>query len=136
MARPSASAVPRRRPPPAHPWARHRPIGAPHALSSTTKTVTTEPTPAPPPGPPTAPANPPRPPPGPALDVAPAFLADPLGTLELLAAQHGPLVGMSLAGRPVVVVSDPGAARDVLVDRPDVFVKARRLSGFVVVQVW
>lgn len=63
------------------------------------------------------PPRPPRFPPGPPADIAPAFLADPLATLDSLTARYGPLVGARLGGAAVVLVGDPGTARDVLVDR-------------------
>jgi cytochrome P450 len=92
-------------------------------------------TPPPPPPPPSPlppiaallwpPPRPPAFPPGPANDIAPAFLADPLATLDSLTARYGPLVGARLGGAWVVVVGDPAAAKDVLVDRAgSVFGKA------------
>ena len=68
-------------------------------------------------------------PPGPAEDVAPAFLADPLGTLEALEARYGGVVGVTLGGERVVVVGGGGragarAAADVLLDPRQSFAKA------------
>lgn len=68
-------------------------------------------------------------PPGPAEDVAPAFLTDPLGTLEALEARYGGVVGVVLGGERVVVVGGGGragalAAADVLLDPRQSFAKA------------
>jgi len=71
--------------------------------------------------------RPPDFPPGPAEDVAPAFLIDPLGTLESLEARYGGVVGVVLGGERVVIVggSDGGkrAAADVLLDPRGSFAK-------------
>ena len=68
-------------------------------------------------------------PPGPPEDVAPAFLDDPLGTLEALEARYGGVVGVLLGGERVVVVGGGGrggalAAADVLLDPRRSFTKA------------
>lgn len=68
-------------------------------------------------------------PPGPAEDVAPAFLSDPLGTLESLEARYGGVVGVLLGGERVVIVGGGGragrrAAADVLLDPGQRFAKA------------
>ena len=68
-------------------------------------------------------------PPGPASDVAPAFLADPLGTLEFLEARYGGVIGITLGGERVVIVGGGGragarAAADVLLDPCQSFAKA------------
>ena len=64
-------------------------------------------------------------PPGPPSDIAPAFLADPLATLDSLTARYGSLVGARLGGAWVVLVGEPAAAHDCLVDRAgSVFGKA------------
>jgi len=51
------------------------------------------------------------------------MLSDPLRFIEDLRATHGPVVGMLLGGERVVLLSDPPAARQALIDRADVFVK-------------
>ena len=74
-----------------------------------------------------APPRSPTFPPGPAEDVAPAFLADPLGTLESLEARFGGVVGVLLGGERVVIVGGRGgalAAADVLLDPCRSFTKA------------
>eukprot|EP00850_Spirogloea_muscicola_P005228 SM000023S07684 [mRNA] locus=s23:873359:877755:- [translate_table: standard] len=63
-------------------------------------------------------------PPGPGGDSAVALAGDPLGTLERLREEFGGAVGIKLAGEPVVVVSDPDLAKDILVTKADIFVKA------------
>lgn len=65
-------------------------------------------------------------PPGPAEDVAFELWKDPLSLLDRLHAQYtygGGVIGARLAGEPIIVVSDPVAAKTVLVDEPDVYVK-------------
>jgi cytochrome P450 len=65
-------------------------------------------------------------PPGPSQDVAFELWKDPLALLDRLHAQHphaGGVIGARLAGEPIVVVSDPLAAKTILVDEPDVYVK-------------
>ena len=49
--------------------------------------------------------------------------AGPLGTIERLKAQYGPLVGFRAAGEPVVLVASPEAARRVLLEGQEDFVK-------------
>jgi hypothetical protein len=51
------------------------------------------------------------------------MLADPLAFIEDVRARHGPVAGLLLGGERVVLVSDPAAARQVLIDRADIFVK-------------
>lgn len=63
------------------------------------------------------------PPPGPAGDVGLEMAAGPLGMIERLKAQYGPLVGFRAAGEPVVLVASPGAARRVLLEGREDFVK-------------
>ena len=60
--------------------------------------------------------RPPAFPPGPPGDIAPAFVADPLATLEALSARHGGIVGTVFAGERVVIVGDPAAAGAILGD--------------------
>eukprot|EP00850_Spirogloea_muscicola_P006939 SM000034S12693 [mRNA] locus=s34:264668:269132:+ [translate_table: standard] len=66
-------------------------------------------------------------PPGPGGDSAVALAGDPLGTLERLREKYGGAVGIKLAGEPVVVVSDPDLAKDILVTKADIFVKVVHL---------
>ncbi|KAL6768599.1 CYP746A1 [Auxenochlorella protothecoides x Auxenochlorella symbiontica] len=61
---------------------------------------------------------------GPGGDCALRLLSDPLAFLTDVARDHGPVVGLTLAGSRVVLVSDPAAARDVLQDRSDTWVKS------------
>jgi len=49
--------------------------------------------------------------------------AGPLGAIERLKAQYGPLVGFRAAGEPVVLVASPAAARQVLLSGQEDFVK-------------
>ncbi|KAK9854819.1 hypothetical protein WJX84_005514 [Apatococcus fuscideae] len=60
---------------------------------------------------------------GPSGDQALNLLADPLGYLDRITQQHGPIVGLVLGGEYVVVVADAAAARTVLHDQSGVFVK-------------
>jgi len=114
---PPAQAAPAHRPGPSHRNRRLDSLGTktPAAAAAPGSTPSSSPSPLasllwPPPRPPAFP-------PGPQNDIAPAFLADPLATLDSLTARYGPIVGARLGGAWVVVVGEPGAARDVLVDR-------------------
>jgi cytochrome P450 len=51
------------------------------------------------------------------------MLADPLAFIESVRERHGPVAGLLLGGERVVLVSDPAAARQVLIDNAAVFVK-------------
>jgi cytochrome P450 len=51
------------------------------------------------------------------------MLADPLSFIEANRARHGPVAGLLLGGERVVLVSDPAAARQVLIDDAAIFVK-------------
>ncbi|KAI8472926.1 MAG: cytochrome P450 [Monoraphidium minutum] len=51
------------------------------------------------------------------------MLADPLSFIESVRGRHGPVAGLLLGGERVVLVSCPAAARQVLIDRADIFVK-------------
>jgi len=62
-------------------------------------------------------------PPGPSGDQAVNLLLDPLTFLRETTARHGSVVGMLLGTERVVLVTDKGAARQVLVDQADVFIK-------------
>jgi len=62
-------------------------------------------------------------PPGPPDDVAVALGADPLAFIVDTQRRHGDVVGLSLAGERVVLVSDPKVAADVMIDRAGLFVK-------------
>lgn len=66
---------------------------------------------------------PPNFPSGPPGDQSVGLLSDPLATIISLAQAHGPVVGLLLGGERVVLVSEPQAAREVLIERADVFVK-------------
>ena len=61
---------------------------------------------------------------GPAGDVIVEFLRSPLSFLERVAQGYGGLVGLKLGGEHVVLVTNKGLARQVLVDQADNFVKA------------
>ncbi|HET9658100.1 MAG TPA: cytochrome P450 [Kineosporiaceae bacterium] len=50
------------------------------------------------------------------LRAVPAIRRDPLGYLERMVAEHGDLVALPMPGAPVLLVNDPGAARQVLQD--------------------
>ena len=65
---------------------------------------------------------------GPGTDVAIDFLRSPLAYLDSLVQQYGHTVGLKLGGEHVVLTGDPGIARQVLIDRADVFVKVGRAS--------
>eukprot|EP00850_Spirogloea_muscicola_P000041 SM000001S04443 [mRNA] locus=s1:189765:194194:+ [translate_table: standard] len=69
-------------------------------------------------------------PPGPGGDSAVALAGDPLGTLERLREEYGGAVGIKLAGEPVVVISDPDLAKDILVTKADIFVKVAGTAFF------
>ncbi|KAK9830754.1 hypothetical protein WJX74_005464 [Apatococcus lobatus] len=60
---------------------------------------------------------------GPSGDQALQLLADPLGYLDRITQQYGPVVGLVLGGEYVVVVADVAAARTVLQDQTGLFVK-------------
>lgn len=62
----------------------------------------------------------PRGPPG---DAALDLLGDPLAFLERTAQQYGGIVGITLGGERALLVTDPAAAKTVLIDAPDVYVK-------------
>lgn len=67
-------------------------------------------------------------PPGPVGDQAVGMLSGPLEFISRLRREHGPVVGMLLGGERVVLVSEPQAARQVLLEQPDVFVKVGSTS--------
>jgi hypothetical protein len=54
---------------------------------------------------------------GPRGDSAPAFLANPLAFLTESRSQYGGVVGLLFGGERVVLVSDPPAARAVLISQ-------------------
>lgn len=60
---------------------------------------------------------------GPAGEVALQLLSEPLAFLLATQQRWGDCVGLVLGGQRVVLVAHPAAARQVLVDRADVFVK-------------
>ncbi|KAL6746717.1 cytochrome P450 [Haematococcus lacustris] len=62
-------------------------------------------------------------PPGPSGDQVAALLTDPLAFITAATAQFGPVVGLLLGGERVVLVADPGCAKQVLVEKAEVFVK-------------
>eukprot|EP00884_Botryococcus_braunii_P020753 jgi/Botrbrau1/7361/Bobra.0316s0009.2 len=63
-------------------------------------------------------------PPGPKGEAVGAFLANPLEFLTRSRHEYGALVGLLLGGERVVIISDPTAARQVLIDQAGtVFVK-------------
>ena len=66
---------------------------------------------------------PPNFPPGPEGDVAVELGADPLKFLEKTKHDFGDVVGLKLAGERCVLVSSPTVAKDVLIDRAELFVK-------------
>lgn len=66
---------------------------------------------------------PPNFPPGPSGDVALTLLQDPLSFLTDVRQKYGPVVGLLLGGERVILVTDREAARQVLIDQPDVFIK-------------
>ena len=66
---------------------------------------------------------PPNFPPGPEGDVAVELGADPLKFLEKTQHDFGDVVGLKLAGEGCVLVSSPTVAKDVLIDRAELFVK-------------
>lgn len=70
-------------------------------------------------------AMPPPPgfPSGPAGDVALDLLRDPLAFLASTQRRFGDIVGLSLGGQRVVLVTDPSAAKAVLIDNPEIYVK-------------
>lgn len=63
-------------------------------------------------------------PPGPSGDQTLTLINDPLPFLESATAQYGPVVGLLLGGERVAIVSGRAEARAVLIEQPDVFVKA------------
>jgi hypothetical protein len=62
-------------------------------------------------------------PPGPPGDQSLGMLGGPLELITRLRRQHGQVVGMLLGGERVVLLSEPAAAKMVLVEQADVFVK-------------
>ena len=63
----------------------------------------------------------PRGPPG---DAALDLLGDPLAFLERTQEQYGDVVGITLGGERAVLVADPNAAKTVLIDAPNVYIKS------------
>jgi hypothetical protein len=51
------------------------------------------------------------------------MLGGPLEFISRLRRQHGQVVGLLLGGERVVLLSEPAAAKQVLVEQADVFVK-------------
>ncbi len=66
---------------------------------------------------------------GPSGDQALQLLADPLGFLDRITNQYGPVVGLVLGGEYVAVVADAPSARTVLLDQTGLFVKVRTCSS-------
>jgi hypothetical protein len=70
-------------------------------------------------------------PPGPAGEQSVGMLAGPLEFIMRLRRQHGQVVGILLGGERVVLLSEPAAAKQVLVEQADVFVKVRKENGWL-----
>jgi len=62
-------------------------------------------------------------PPGPSGDVALNLLRDPLAFLQETQSKYGDIVGLSLGGERAVLVTDPLAAKTVLIKDPDIYIK-------------
>lgn len=62
-------------------------------------------------------------PPGPSGDVALDLLRDPLAFLQQTQKKYGDVVGLSLGGERAVLVTDPLAAKAVLTEAPEVYIK-------------
>lgn len=61
---------------------------------------------------------------GPRGDAALQLLNDPLEFLRTTNAEYGDVVGLLLAGERVILVSNPSVAREILIDKADIFIKA------------
>lgn len=62
-------------------------------------------------------------PPGPSGDVALDLLRDPLAFLQKTQQNHGDIVGLSLGGERAVLITDPIAAKTVLTEAPEIYIK-------------
>ena len=62
---------------------------------------------------------------GPAGDSAANMLLDPLSFLENVSSAYKPVVGLILGGEQVILVADPAAAQQVLIDKAAIYKKVR-----------
>ena len=60
---------------------------------------------------------------GPAGDSAANMLLDPLSFLQNVSAMYQPVVGLIMGGEEVILVADPAAAQQVLIDRASIYKK-------------
>lgn len=67
--------------------------------------------------------RPPGYPPGPSGDSAASMLLDPLGFLQNVTSTYQPVVGLIMGGEEVILVADPAAAQQVLIDKAAIYQK-------------
>ncbi|DBB01015.1 TPA: hypothetical protein ACH3X1_000917 [Trebouxia sp. C0004] len=67
--------------------------------------------------------RPPGYPPGPSGDSAARMLLDPLGFLQNVTSTYQPVVGLIMGGEEVILVADPAAAQQVLIDKAAIYKK-------------
>lgn len=61
--------------------------------------------------------------PGPSGDSAANMLLDPLGFLQNVTSMYQPAVGLIMGGEEVILVADPAAAQQVLIDKAAIYKK-------------
>lgn len=61
--------------------------------------------------------------PGPSGDSAASMLLDPLGFLQNVTSTYQPVVGLIMGGEEVILVADPAAAQQVLIDKAAIYKK-------------
>ena len=66
--------------------------------------------------------------PGPAGDSAASMLLDPLSFLESVTSTYQPVVGLIMGGEEVILVADPAAAQQVLIDKASIYKKVQNLQ--------
>ena len=54
------------------------------------------------------------------------MLLDPLSFLENVSAMYQPVIGLIMGGEEVILVADPAAAQQVLIDKAAIYRKVRR----------
>lgn len=60
---------------------------------------------------------------GPSGDSAASMLLDPLGFLQNVTSTYQPVVGLIMGGEEVILVADPAAAKQVLIDKAAIYKK-------------
>ena len=65
---------------------------------------------------------------GPSGDSAASMLLDPLSFLEQVSSTYQPIVGLIMGGQEVILVADPAAAQQVLIDKAAIYRKVSSLA--------